>query len=81
MTIKTSVNDNEEMLRLMAWIEICGSIGHSSEFTVNVDGDGRGRVKFDFPTLEEKSNYNRIKNELFQKWNDGKIDVKEFNIE
>ena len=38
----------EEFMRMCAWIEICGSIGHYADFRVNCDGDGPLHLKFDF---------------------------------
>lgn len=60
----------EEFMRMCAWIEICGSIGHYADFRVNCDGDGPLRLKFDFygDKLDELDTYKKIKNELLEEY-------------
>jgi hypothetical protein len=38
-----------EFLKLLAYIERCGNIGHSGTIKVCVDGDGTGRLTFSTP--------------------------------
>ena len=47
-----------EFMRLLAYIERCGTIGHSGTIHVNVDGDGTGRLKFE--TFDDTNLYKNV---------------------
>ena len=73
--------NSNEFLKMLAWIYLCGSVGHTSKFEVTVDGDGQGIVKFDFLDEESREKINEIKNELLEEYiNKGK-DLKEIIFE
>lgn len=46
----------DTFINMLAWMELCGNIGHNTGFIVNLDGDGNARPKFTFddPALQER---------------------------
>lgn len=51
----------DEFIRMMAWMELCGNIGHSSHFVVTVDGDGDARPNFIFETDGMQEKYDKTR--------------------
>lgn len=35
-------------INMLAWMELCGNVGHFTDFVVAMDGDGNARPKFTF---------------------------------
>ena len=38
----------KRFLQILAWMEMCGNVGHFTNFLVGLDGDGNARPKFIF---------------------------------
>jgi hypothetical protein len=70
-------NQYEEFMRMCAWMELCGNIGHSVDFRVYYDGDGRAHLNFSFMGSDQ-SKYERIKKELLEAYNKQHSEPKEF---
>ena len=72
LTIRNSPLDNDEVfrrfLKLIAWMDICSEIGHNSKFTVEFYGDYEAH--FHFKTLEDSEEYEEIKKELLDEYNE-----------
>ena len=59
--------NKEEFINMLAWIELCGDLGHTCEyFQVGVDGDGAGRLKFKFEDENQQKEYNDIIKEMLK---------------
>lgn len=49
------------LLKLLAWIEFCGDIGHTPKYLKTyIDGDGITRYKFEFEDEETQTKYKMI---------------------
>lgn len=82
MKIIGSKKNKEELLKMLAWIEVCGNIGHTCQyFKVGVDGDGSGRMNFEFDNEDEKTEYRRIKDKVLEEFKTTKKDLQEISIE
>ena len=69
------------LLKMLAWIEFCGQIGHSPEaFKVFADGDGCTQWKFDFEDRLLCKQYCTIKTLLLDDWNQKGRDEQCFEI-
>lgn len=49
----------DRILKMLAYIEYCSNVGHSTEISISIDGDGSDRVKisgidkkYDFKNIE-----------------------------
>lgn len=62
----------KNLMKMFAWMEICGDIGHSTNFDVIFDGDGSAKIKCNFETKEFREEYNKIKKEILNIYNNGK---------
>lgn len=40
------------LMKMFAWMEVCGLVGSSSTFEIFYDGDGRAKLEFDFGELQ-----------------------------
>lgn len=81
MKIITDEKNKNEFLKMLAWIELCGNIGHSCKpFEIHVDGDGKGRLKFEFNKIENQHQYNLIKKDLLKQY-ELNGDIKYINFE
>ena len=58
--------NTQELLRMLAWIEVLGNIGHSTDFKVFVDGDGSARWKFKFENKNEQEEFDNLRKQLIQ---------------
>lgn len=47
ITISGKARHVKEVLELLTYMDYLGSVGHSTEFKVSVDGDGAGRINID----------------------------------
>ena len=56
-------NDRQmnEFVNMLAWMELCGNVGHCTDFTVRLDGDGAARPKFKFETEELQKSYDELR--------------------
>lgn len=54
------------MANMIAWMEVCGNIGHSSTFTVKVDGDGNGKIKAVYDNEQNQQEYDFLKHKMLQ---------------
>ena len=82
ISIDTSEQNKTQMMRMMAWMQGCGEIGHSPQyFKVGVDGDGSGRINFKFDNEEDENMFKKIKNEMMSDYNKNKKDFEKFDFE
>ena len=82
ISIDTSEQNKTQMMRMMAWMQGCGEIGHSPQyFKVGVDGDGSGRINFKFDNEEDENMFKKIKNEMMSEYNKNKKDFEKFDFE
>lgn len=82
MKIDASDGNIKEFKKMLAWIEICGSIGHTCQyFQVGVDGDGSGRLKFSFEDKEEQKQYDLLKKEMLSQYDKNDNDLKRISFE
>lgn len=59
--------NTEEFINMLAWIELCGDLGHTCEyFQVGVDGDESGRLKFKFADENQQKEYDEIRKEMLK---------------
>ena len=59
-----TVDQANTFVTLMAWMELCGNIGHSSDFVVHLDGDGAARPKFLFDTAAIQKRYEELRHDM-----------------
>ena len=82
LSIDTSELNKTQMMRMMAWMQGCGEIGHSPQyFKVGVDGDGSGRINFKFDNEEDENMFKKIKSEMMSDYNKNKKDFEKFDFE
>ena len=82
ISIDTSEQNKTQMMRMMAWMQGCGEIGHSPQyFKVGVDGDGSGRINFKFDNEEDENMFKKIKSEMMSDYNKNKKDFEKFDFE
>ena len=82
ISIDTSEQNKAQMMRMRAWMQGCGEIGHSPQyFKVGVDGDGSGRINFKFDNEEDENMFKKIKNEMMSDYNKNKKDFEKFDFE
>lgn len=48
-------------INMLAWMEMCGNVGHCTDFIVVMDGDGTARPKFIFETEELQKQFDEIR--------------------
>jgi hypothetical protein len=70
----------KHFFNMLAWIELLGSVGHSADFKVFVDGDGNSRWKFKFENEEEQKLYNTLRKELCEEYINNHKDIEWFGI-
>lgn len=63
-----TVDQANTFVNLMAWMEMCGNIGHSSDFVVHLDGDGTVRPKFLFDTAEIQKRYEELRHDMCKEY-------------
>lgn len=84
-TVRIAIDGKErnkdEFIKMMAWIELCGNIGHTCQwFRVGVDGDGSGSLRFKFDNEMDQNRYDNIKQELLVDYQKNG-DLKEISFE
>lgn len=67
--MKVDINAKSEyqfnnLLKMLAWMEWCGNVGHSSAFTVFFDGDGSARIKLSFEDNEIQERYDEYRKSM-----------------
>lgn len=76
MEIKTSNENRKNLLKMLAWIELCGIMNHnSSDLKISIQGESC-KIKFKFNTLNEQEEFNGIKQDLIKSYN---VNNKDFN--
>ena len=85
INVKLSFRDEEQARsfeRMLAWMDWCGKVGHSSKFEVFIDGDGRGQIDVEFTDPELQKVYIEERHKMEQVSRSG-IERKglRFNIE
>jgi hydroxymethylpyrimidine pyrophosphatase-like HAD family hydrolase len=65
----------KQLFSMLAWIEALGNKGHSTDFTVSVDGDGNSRWVFKFENKEIQKLFDTLRKEL-----SSQDDIKRFSI-
>lgn len=71
---------SEEFMRMCAWMELCGNIGHYVDFRVNYDGDGPAHLHFDFLGPDQIA-FERIKANLLDEYNKQHKEPKVFSFD
>ena len=54
----------KEFMRMLAWMEYCGNIGHCTDFLVILDGDGSARPKFKFEDEDVQKQFDDLRNNM-----------------
>lgn len=67
------------LINMFAWMEVCGSIGHYTDFRVNYDGDGRARMVFGFGIDQEK--YEELKKQYLKEYQEHGTEPKVFSFD
>lgn len=50
-----------KFVKMLAWMELCGNVGHCTPFMVILDGDGSARPKIKFETEEMQKEYDELR--------------------
>lgn len=48
-------------IKMLAWMELCGNVGHCTDFVVVMDGDGSARPKFIFNDDEVQEQFDTLR--------------------
>lgn len=61
-------NDNQmnEFIKMLAWMDLCGNVGHCTDFLVTLDGDGSARLNFNFESEELQKKYDELRQTLLE---------------
>ena len=83
LTIRNNPLDDDEsfdtLLGMLAWMDICSSIGHNTKFMVEYYGDYDARFSFDI--LENSERYAEIRQQILDRYkNDWTQEPYEFHI-
>ena len=70
----------KNFVKMLAWIELCGNVGHSASFKVFCDGDGATRYRFDFDDEAMRALYSLQKDILMGENINPHKDIKDFEI-
>jgi hypothetical protein len=65
-----------EILKLLAWMELCGNIGHCSDFTVRFDGDGQANLKVSFDNEAIQNSYDEMRRKLLRQYDENGKETK-----
>lgn len=77
-----SEENQVKLVKLIAWMEVCGSIGHTPKpVKVYIDGDGAARPVVRFETPREQSAYADIKKELLDDYQSTHDDLESISLE
>lgn len=64
MTINIAAFNAKQLntiMQMLAWMEMCGNIGHCTSFRTIFDGDGTGKIKVSFDNDEEQRAYDAMR--------------------
>ena len=70
----------ETLMKMLAWMEFCGNIGHCTSFRIIFDGDGTAKIHCNFETEELQEKYNAIRKELRDHYNNGHKELDSFEF-
>jgi hypothetical protein len=73
-------SNSKQLIKMLAWIELLGNVGHSASFKVFADGDGSTRWKFKFEDEEQQKEFDLLRKELCKVHIDGNKDIEYFSI-
>lgn len=77
---RTLQHHDDEFMRMCAWMKLCGSIGHYTDFRVSCDGDGPAHLKFNF-LGPDQIKYERIKKDLLDEYDHQNKEPKVFQFD
>lgn len=81
MIVKIKGRGNEvSLIRMLAWIELCGNIGHSADLKVMIDRDGITQFKFEFQDKEMQKAYEECKKNLLEYHNKEHKDLERIDL-
>lgn len=82
MKIEGSQENIQKLMRMLAWIQFCGDRGHTCQwFKVGVDGDGAGRLRFEFQDKENQEKFKKEYKAIAEEQRAKKQDLKEISFE
>ena len=84
MKLNISAHDDTQLnavANILAIIEACGELGHSTDFAITVNGDGNGRIKVEFEDKETQESYENLVKESKKLYIDEKVKVEVINAE
>ncbi len=70
----------KQLVKMLAWIELLGNVGHTSSFKVITDGDGHTRWKFKFEDEELQERFDELRKELCKEYIGNHKDIEYFEI-
>jgi hypothetical protein len=70
----------KQLIKMLAWIQLLGSVGHTANFKVIVDGDGCTRWKFKFEDKELQELFDKYKSEMLENNINTHKDIKYFEL-
>ena len=53
-----------QFFNMLAWMELCGNVGHCTDFQVRLDGDGSARPKFKFDSEEMQKSFDDLRADM-----------------
>ena len=53
-----------QFLNMLAWMELCGNVGHCTDFQVRLGGDGSARPKFKFDSEEMQKSFDDLRTDM-----------------
>ena len=74
MNIKIDMRNpfqEETLMKMLAWMEFCGNIGHCTSFQTIFDGDGTAKIHCNFETEELQEKYSAIRKDIRDDYNKG----------
>lgn len=54
----------KRFMQILAWMELCGNVGHFTNFLVGLDGDGNARPKFVFEDEDTQNIFDEMRSNL-----------------
>jgi hypothetical protein len=72
--------NGKDLMKMLAWIELLGNVGHSASFKVYADGDGNTRWKFKMENEEQQELYDQLRKKLLRENINTNKDIEYFDI-
>ena len=69
----------DEFMVMLSWMELCGDIGHSTEFKVCLDGDGKARPKFVYEDNMMQRWHKTYKSAMTNAYNKALMDIEKIH--